>query len=65
MFVNDYLPPQTFSALRFLVKAIARQHGDTISAEAMADLARLTLSRDIDTPAVIRAMGMTGISVTR
>ncbi|HLO79256.1 MAG TPA: hypothetical protein VK196_22595 [Magnetospirillum sp.] len=64
MFVNDYLPPQTFSALRFLVKAIYRQHG-TVSPEAMGDLARLTLSRDIDTAAVVRAMGMCGIPTTR
>ena len=64
MIYNDYLPPQTFSALRFLAKAIHRQHGN-VSPEAMADLARLTLSRDIDTAAVVRAMGMTGITTTR
>lgn len=60
----SYLPTRTFSALRFLCRAMARQH-DSVDVDMVADIARLTLSRDITTAHVCRAAEIAGLEVTR
>lgn len=61
---TDYLPTPTFSALRLLCRAMARQH-NSVDVDTVADIARLTLSRSITTAHVVRAAELAGLEVTR
>lgn len=64
MIYADYLPSRTFGALRLICRAMVRQHQE-VDVAFIADVARLTLSRDITSSHVCRAAQVAGLEITR